>query len=90
MAATNTDSKAIEKELEALKEDLASVKNDLRDLVDSLVGRAKSETEDITRNARKNIRYGVNSVEDSIEKNPFTTVLIALGVGMILGKVLSR
>lgn len=90
MAATNQDSKTIEKELESLKEDLTSVKNDLRDLVDSFVGRAKSETEDLTRTARKNIRTGVTTVEDSIEQNPFTTVLIALGVGMIIGKLLSR
>lgn len=88
MAATQE--KSIEKELEALKADLTSVKNDLRDLVDGLVGRAKSETDDITQSARKNIRLGVTSVEESIEQNPFTTVLVALGVGMILGKVLSR
>lgn len=88
MAATQE--KSIEKELEALKADLTSVKNDLRDLVDGLVDRAKSETDDITQSARKNIRLGVTSVEESIEQNPFTTVLVALGVGMILGKVLSR
>jgi ElaB/YqjD/DUF883 family membrane-anchored ribosome-binding protein len=87
---------SLEAQVETLKAELASVSATLSDLLKSSVrqGRAKAE-----RTAEQYIRQGQEqadaamdtareygeALEGQITKNPFTAVLIALGLGYLVG-----
>lgn len=82
--------KSWDNELSALKSDIAAVRTDLRSLVESVLGEARSETKDIAQSARENVRTGVDALESYVEHRPFTTMLVSVGVGLLLGKVFSK
>jgi ElaB/YqjD/DUF883 family membrane-anchored ribosome-binding protein len=84
-----SDSK-LENELDVLKSDMSKVKSDLESLVESLIGRGKSESHAMADATRVKVKDGVSSVENYIEDRPFTTVLVALGVGLLVGKFFSK
>lgn len=87
---------SLEAQVETLKSELASVSATLSELVKSGVrqGRAKAE-----RTAQEYVRQGQEqadaamdsarayseALEGQITKNPFTAVLIALGLGYLVG-----
>lgn len=80
----------LENELDALKGDMSKVKSDLESLVESLIGRTKEESHAMADATRVKVKEGVSSVEHYIEDRPFTTVLVALGVGLLVGKFFSK
>jgi len=51
---------------------------------------ARAEVNRLAREAGVRGREGISSVENQIEERPFTSVLAAFGVGILLGKLLHR
>ncbi len=94
--STASEAESLEAQIEALKSDLAGISATLADLVKSGVreGRAKAE-----RTANQYMRQGQEqadaalegaraygeALEGQITKNPFTAVLVALGLGYLVG-----
>jgi ElaB/YqjD/DUF883 family membrane-anchored ribosome-binding protein len=98
---TSRNTEALQEQIEALKGDLASISATLADLVKSSVreGRAKAErtAEQYLRQGREQAdsamddarAYG-EALEGQIAKNPFTAVLVALGLGYLVGLMSRR
>jgi ElaB/YqjD/DUF883 family membrane-anchored ribosome-binding protein len=92
---------SLEAQIETLKSDIAAISATLADLVKSSVrqGRAKAE-----RTAEQYMRQGQEQADAAIEgaraygealegqitKNPFTAVLVALGLGYLVGLMSRR
>jgi ElaB/YqjD/DUF883 family membrane-anchored ribosome-binding protein len=55
----------------------------------SFVGRAKERVQESMDNAREKLEDAKDSTEEYIKQNPFKSVLIALGVGAIVGAGIS-
>ena len=95
------DTEALQEQIEALKGDIAAIGATLKDLVKASVreGRAKAE-----RTAEEYVRQGQDqadaamesaraygeALEGQITKNPFTAVLVALGLGYLVGLMSRR
>lgn len=45
---------------------------------------------DATKEARRRGREGVAAVEQQIEERPFISLLVAFGIGLVIGKVINR
>lgn len=95
------DTEALQEQIEALKSDLASITATLTGLVKSGVreGRAKvGETaeqylrqgQDQADAAMESARAYGEALEGQITKNPFTAVLVALGLGYLVGLMSRR
>lgn len=87
-----------------LKKDVAAVRDDLGHLKDDAL-RAASHTKeqaidavrhgkesatDMARSAKEGVKEYHESMCESIKKNPTTAVLIAVGLGVIAGRLLPR
>jgi ElaB/YqjD/DUF883 family membrane-anchored ribosome-binding protein len=98
-AASEVES--LEAQIEALKSDIAAISTTLSDLVKSGVreGRAKAERtaehykqqgKDQAEAAIEGARAYGEALEGHIERNPFSAVLVALGLGFLIGLMSRR
>lgn len=103
MAERDYDSEidAIKGDLNTLKEDvqklLQSVSEDQKQHGQEALQRirqtseeARAEINRLAQEAGARGREGVSAVENHIEGRPFTSVLAAFGIGIVLGKLLNR
>jgi ElaB/YqjD/DUF883 family membrane-anchored ribosome-binding protein len=85
-------------DLAALRRDIAHLADAMRGLVEvqtqaagvrltGAVGDAKSKITHAADEARNNVRAAGDEFEASIDRNPLTAVLIALGVGLLIGSI---
>jgi ElaB/YqjD/DUF883 family membrane-anchored ribosome-binding protein len=85
-------------DLAALRRDIAHLADAMRGLVEvqtqaagvrltDAVGDAKSKFSNAAEEARNNARAASGELEARIDRNPLTAVLIAAGVGLVVGSI---
>lgn len=96
MAADNYNA-----EVQAIKDDIAGLRKDLQALVKTVaddqkthgkeaLDKARAEVNRLAGQARAKGSEGISAIETHIEERPFTSVLMAFGIGLVLGKILDR
>jgi ElaB/YqjD/DUF883 family membrane-anchored ribosome-binding protein len=86
---TKTDP-VLRDELTDLKADLANIKDDIKSLADSAMGRARDEARLVRDRSKARVQSSIGSMEEYVEEQPLTSVLVAFGVGLLMGKLMSR
>lgn len=88
---------ATDKELKELKDEFSALKGELSEMgktVSKLARSATDEGRDRIRTAadqsREQARQSWSAFEKEVEAHPMTSMAAALGIGIILGKLLSR
>ncbi len=76
--------------LRAVGEDSGEVISTLRSRVNDAVDTAKSRLSDLEEQATEATRRATSTAETFIRDNPWATVGVAVGVGLLLGALLSR
>ena len=92
MAKTNdnmTDADVMT-ELEALKDDLLSVKKDLTRVTAAALDQGKQAASQLRDKAADHATQGMSAARECVEERPITTALVAAGVGLLAGVLLSR
>jgi len=100
-AAGDGSYQALEAELAKLRDDVASLAGTVRDVaseevhatVDAIrdrLDKAATEARKAARRAKAGAHDAADAIEEAIEEHPFTSILIALGLGFILGAFLRR
>lgn len=96
MAAVDVNS-----DVEALKKDLSNLRGDLRSLRDNLTTQLREHAASSTNDFGATARSAASSVGAAgersysaaarqIEANPLTSVLVAAGIGLVIGSMLRR
>jgi ElaB/YqjD/DUF883 family membrane-anchored ribosome-binding protein len=91
----------IESEFDTVRDDLTKLSNDIANLAASLkdgatdaareqLAVARDRFDALTEQARSRGEEQLEGLADAIEDRPLTSVLIAFGVGIILGRLLDR
>lgn len=91
----------LEGEFDTVRDDLTKLSNDIANLAASLkdgatdtareqLAAARERFEQLTEEARTRGEEQLESLAATIEERPLTSVLIAFGVGIILGRLLDR
>ena len=86
---------------ETIQEELATIGADVASLANTFGDLASAEAQDAIKSIRERLdrvagdaasatRAGVGMVQDSIEENPFLSVAVAFGLGMVLASMLRR
>ena len=99
--STDMSYQALEAELAKLRDDIGSLANTVRDIgsgeaqavVDAVrdrLDKVSAEARRASRRARAGAQDAADTVQHAIEDNPLTSVLIALGLGFIIGAFLRR
>lgn len=95
------DIEALKKDLAALRKDIGALaktvgdqasasSDDTMDMLKEKIAALRTEIEGAARTARARGAEGVASVERHIEEKPLQSMLIALGAGLLIGKLLDR
>jgi ElaB/YqjD/DUF883 family membrane-anchored ribosome-binding protein len=80
----------LQAEIDALKQELQQLQSDLRGVTDHFwdVGRQSYET--ASRTAQETFGVRVEQLEQSVKRQPLTTVATAFVAGVVLGKLFGR
>src|SRR5215468_11293443 len=100
-AAGDGTYQALEAELSKLREDVASLAGTVRDIasdevhatVDAIrdrLDKAAVEARRAARRATAGANDAADMIEGTIEEHPFTSILVALGLGFVLGAFMRR
>ena len=84
-AATNKT----QDELATLKEDMRRLKDDMDAMLSNAGDRARLQARELRDNVQDSMESTLRDAEHYIGTRPFTSVLVALGVGLVLGKIIS-
>lgn len=87
--ADDTSEPGLRADVDTLKADLLRIKDDLALIADSVRTRVRSQAQSTRANATTRYQDSMDSIEQYIEEKPLTTVLVAFGVGLLLGKIFS-
>ncbi|WP_449220016.1 DUF883 family protein [Tistrella mobilis] len=99
--AVDTEMETLKADLAALKADLAKVTRqagrtagigaeELGDKANEEISRLKTEVDRLMQLASERGRGAVAAAEHKIEERPLTSVLVAFGVGLVIGKLIDR
>jgi ElaB/YqjD/DUF883 family membrane-anchored ribosome-binding protein len=80
---------SVRDDVDSLKGDLMRIKDDLGVIAESLKVRVRERARSTKETAQDRYQDSVDSLEHYIEEKPLTTVLMAFGVGLLLGKIFS-
>lgn len=100
-AAGDGSYQALEAELSKLRDDVVSLAGTLRDItsdevhatVDAIrdrLDKAAAEAHKAARRANAGVHGAADAIEGAIEEHPFTSILIALGLGFLIGAFMRR
>lgn len=94
-------SRNIEGEFDTVKEDLAKLRADLANLSTALkdatsdtvqdqIAQIRGRIDDLTGEAKIQGRQTLDDLTTRIEEKPLASVLVAFGVGLLIGRLLDR
>jgi ElaB/YqjD/DUF883 family membrane-anchored ribosome-binding protein len=77
-------------DLDALKADLAKLRGDLAQVAGSWMDRGRDQALSAADDIKDRFQDSMAGAEDWVKERPLTAVLIAAGIGLVLGKLSSR
>lgn len=84
----------IKDDLVKLREDIANLSSALKDVTSETVRERmealRGRIDELTGDARSQSRQAMDDLADRIEERPLTSVLVAFGVGILLGRLVDR
>lgn len=81
---------SLEEQIDTLKKDLAAISSTVTDTVKSSVRDYKRQGREHADQAVESAREYGEALEGQISKNPFSAVLVALGLGFLVGLMTRR
>ncbi len=73
-----------------LADDVAALKRDLAHLIENVKKTSKGTANDVYRNIAAESERSIKAVSRQVEEQPLMSLLIAFGVGLVGGRLLSR
>lgn len=91
MATSGKDSpEQLREDLDRLREDIAALSGTLRQMVGEAGEDGAAAIKEKVDRARARVEAGSDALERSIVQRPLVSMLIALAVGMVIGKLFER
>ena len=82
--------RSLEKEFDVLKNDLGTLKDDVSNIAKLLAKKGSAQLNEAVDNGKARVQAGVNVLEDQVTARPLTSLLLAFGIGIMLGKITHR
>lgn len=88
--AGKTTKETIQEIMDAAKEATSNARAKLAEEADVLVNKVKHSASDVAHSVKETGSAVVRGVEHQVEERPMTSVLTALGIGFLVGWMVSR
>ncbi len=86
--AKSTDD--LQAELEQLRDDMSALMKTMSRVADNGQREGLAKLKQAGTVATEQARHGIETTEKTIVKNPFASVLVAFGTGLLIGKLVNR
>lgn len=87
---TSDEMEQVKAELSKLKSDLSDITSSLRDLSEHKATQGRESVKHAAHNAWEPASKAIDGAESEISHHPLSSVALSFGVGMMLGKVMSK
>ncbi len=87
--ATMVD-RSLDKEFDVLKNDLGTLKEDVANIAKLLARKGTAQLNDAVDGGKARVQAGVDVLEEQVTARPLTSLLVAFGIGILLGKITQR
>ncbi|AFJ03183.1 hypothetical protein Q7C_2044 [Methylophaga frappieri] len=88
--ATQTSNEELQKQLNALREDFAGLTNTLKQMSSAYAEQGQTKVKETAEKAQEQVKQSYSRVQGEVEANPMSSVAIAFGIGLVIGKILDR
>jgi ElaB/YqjD/DUF883 family membrane-anchored ribosome-binding protein len=82
--------RSLDKEFDVLKNDLGTLKEDVATIAKLLARKGSAQFNEAVDNGKARVQAGVGVLEEQITERPLTSLLVAFGIGILLGKLTHR
>ena len=82
--------RSLDKEFDVLKNDLGTLRDDVAGIARLLAKKGAAEVDAAVVNGRAKVEAGIGAVEGQVVAHPLTSLLVAFGAGILLGKISNR
>ncbi len=92
MATSQTQSseQELQEQLNALRSDFAEITKTVKGLSSAYAREGQDRLRDTANRAQAQFKDSLGEVQGEIERHPFSSLAVAFGVGLIIGKILDR
>jgi ElaB/YqjD/DUF883 family membrane-anchored ribosome-binding protein len=90
MASTETTQKELQEQLDSLRKDLSEIRHLVKSLASEYAEEGKEHLRASANRAQAQAKETLADVEGEIQSHPLSSVAIAFGVGVLIGKLLNR
>jgi ElaB/YqjD/DUF883 family membrane-anchored ribosome-binding protein len=87
--ATMVD-RSLDKEFDVLKNDLGTLKEDVANIAKLLARKGTAQLNEAVDGGKARVQAGVDVLEEQVTARPLTSLLVAFGIGIMLGKITQR
>ncbi|WP_031435153.1 hypothetical protein [Methylomarinum vadi] len=90
MATQQASNEELQKQLEALRQDFAELAKTIKGMSSAYVGEKQAGVQHAAEQAQQQVKESLGKAEAEIKANPFTSMAISFGLGLLIGKLLDR
>lgn len=88
--STQASNEELQKQLNALREDFSGLTKTLKEMSSAYAEQGQARVKDAADKVQQTARDSYGRVQHEVEAHPMSSVAIAFGVGLVLGKILDR
>jgi ElaB/YqjD/DUF883 family membrane-anchored ribosome-binding protein len=79
--------RSLDKEFDVLKNDLGTLKEDVANIAKLMAKKGSAQFDAAVDTGKARVQAGVGVLEEQVTERPLTSLLIAFGIGILLGKM---
>jgi len=88
--ATQASNEELQAQLTALRDDFAGLTKTLKDMSSAYADEGQARVKNAADRVQQQAKDSYGRVQNEVEAHPMSSVAIAFGVGLVLGKILDR
>lgn len=89
-ATQHRDQQDLQAQLNNLRQDIAEITKTVRDISADRAHSSQQKLHEVADRSRENLRNSVQTAKGEIEERPYTSMAVAFGAGLAIGKLLDR
>jgi ElaB/YqjD/DUF883 family membrane-anchored ribosome-binding protein len=86
--ATQASNQELQEQLDNLRKDFAEVTKTLREMTSAYAKESQDRVK--VGQAQDQVKESFGKVQSEVESHPYSSMAVAFGVGLVLGKILDR
>jgi len=90
MATTQATNQELQEQLDNLRKDFAEVTKTLKDMTSAYAKDGQDRVKLAAGQAQAQAKESFGKVQGEVEAHPYSSMAVAFGVGLVLGKILDR